>query len=84
MCGYFNVEDLFAAGIGFDIGGACLVALGLLTAPRQIADFMDLHKQGNAYLGLAVIDDKINGESGAFFSSSVSYYRQSATFSRRR
>lgn len=67
VCGFFNIEDLFAAGIGFDIGGACLVALGLLTSPRQIADFMDLHRGGNAYLGLAAIDDKINGESGVFF-----------------
>jgi hypothetical protein len=67
VCALFNIEDLFAAGIGFDIGGASLLALGLLTSPRQIADFMDWHGKGNAYLGLATVDDKINGESGVFF-----------------
>lgn len=67
LSGFLSIEDLFAAGIGFDIGGACLVALGLMTSPRQIADFITVWKYGNPYLGLAAIDDKINGESGVFF-----------------
>jgi hypothetical protein len=62
-----SIEDLFAAGIGLDIGGACLVALGLMTSPRHIVDVIDLWRGGNAFLGLALVDDKINGESGVVF-----------------
>jgi hypothetical protein len=35
--------------------------------PRSIVDFIDLHREGNAFLGLALIDDKLNGESGVLF-----------------
>lgn len=62
-----SLEDFFGAGIGFDLAGACLVALGLLSTPRQIADSMDLFREGNAYQALAALDDRINGESGLCF-----------------
>jgi hypothetical protein len=38
-----------------------------MTSPRSIVDFIDLHREGNAFLGLALIDDKLNGESGVLF-----------------
>lgn len=66
-CEFFTLEDLFAAGLGFEIAGACLLALGLLASPRQIADAMDLWHGGNSYWGLAAIDDRINGGAGLLF-----------------
>lgn len=32
----FSVEDIFAAGLGFDIAGAILLAKGLLVSPQEL------------------------------------------------
>jgi hypothetical protein len=37
VCVTFSVEDLFTAGLGLDLAGAYLLALGLLREPWQIA-----------------------------------------------
>jgi hypothetical protein len=37
VCIALSFEDFFVAGIGFDISGAALVAVGLFTSPRQAA-----------------------------------------------
>jgi hypothetical protein len=37
VCRLFSVEDLFTAGLGFDLAGAVLLGVGLLVGPGDIA-----------------------------------------------
>src|SRR6266540_2200814 len=36
-CAYLSIDDLFTAGLGFDLAGAGLLAYGLLLSPREIS-----------------------------------------------
>jgi hypothetical protein len=43
VCGVFSVEDLFVVGLGFDLSGAVLLAMGLFKSPSQVAEHVRFH-----------------------------------------
>jgi hypothetical protein len=61
-----HIDDLFTLGLGFDIGGAYLLAKSLLRSPLQIrlASSLYLDASPPALVGMAA--DKIAGKFGLF------------------
>jgi hypothetical protein len=43
VCTWLSIEDLFVAGIGLEISGAVLLAIGLFTTPGQVATDVKFH-----------------------------------------
>jgi hypothetical protein len=57
MCSAFSLNDLFLAGIGFDISGAALVVIGLFKSPRRLsADLKYKGTPGLVHAGSDFID----------------------------
>lgn len=61
---YLQVQDLWTTGIGFDLGGAYLLAKGLIMEPRKLTQVSGSYWNGNAYLAPSVARDRINAISG--------------------
>lgn len=61
---YVSVEDFFAAGIGFDLGGGYLVARGLLSPPRLLTQLAGSYYDSNVYLGTSVATNRLDAECG--------------------
>ncbi len=55
------VEDLFTVGLGFDIGGAYLLARGLLAPPPLLASRTASFYGSNAYAVVSQAEDRIRG-----------------------
>src|SRR5689334_5258333 len=62
--GSFQVQYLYTAGIGFDLGGAYLLARGLIATPRMLALVSGSYYGSNAYLGVSVARDRLDAISG--------------------
>jgi hypothetical protein len=60
----FALEDLFVVGIGFDIGGAWLLARGLLAGPAEIALRTASLWDGNPATTASQLEDRLNGTLG--------------------
>src|SRR5262245_54836778 len=60
----FVLQDLFAIGLGFDIAGAFLLALGLLVSPREIARRSAIYPGFNSALMASQARDRADGEIG--------------------
>lgn len=56
--------DLFAAGLGFDIAGAYLVAKGLLTPPEKFAQRLVRAGQTFAHANVRAAEDYADGRVG--------------------
>jgi hypothetical protein len=59
-----QVQDLFAAGIGFDFGGAYLLGRGLIMSPRKLTLISGSYYGSNSYLGVSVAHDRLDAISG--------------------
>lgn len=64
MCELFDVQQLFAAGIGFDLAGAGLLVKGLLSSPRDLALKSGSYYNSNPHLGVSVARDKVDALTG--------------------
>lgn len=60
----FAVEDVFTVGLGFDIGGAYLLARGLLAPPPLLASRTASMYGSNAYAVVSQAEDRIRGAFG--------------------
>ena len=60
----FVVQDLFAIGLGFDIAGAFLLALGLLVSSREIARRSAIYPGFNSSLMVSYARDRVDGAIG--------------------
>lgn len=59
-----NVEDLFAAGVGFDFTGAVLLGRGLMAKPPRIAREAATWWGHSATAAGRMIRDKVDGQAG--------------------
>jgi hypothetical protein len=59
-CRYFDIQQLFAVGIGFDIAGATLLARGLLASPHEIAIRSGTYMGYNASVSVGAARDRID------------------------
>lgn len=60
----FGVEDLFVAGIGFDVVGAWLLARGLVASPGDLALRTASFWGGNPIATASQIEDRVRGQAG--------------------
>jgi hypothetical protein len=60
----FGIEDLFVAGIGFDIAGAWLVSRGLLARPEQLALRAATKVGANPHALAEMLKDRVSGATG--------------------
>jgi hypothetical protein len=60
----FILQDLFAVGLGFDIAGAFLLALGLLVSPREIMRRSAIVTGFNSALMVSQARDRVDGAIG--------------------
>lgn len=60
----FGTDDLFVAGLGFDIAGAWLLARGLLASPSEIALRTAQLWGGNPATTAAELEDSVSGSFG--------------------
>jgi hypothetical protein len=67
MSGLFDIQDLFAVGLGFDISGGYLVAHGLLLTPRDVARLSSTYIGFNPHEAVARSRDRIDVMFGLFF-----------------
>jgi hypothetical protein len=61
---FLDVQDLFAAGLGFDLAGALLLARGLLASPRNIARRTGSYYGYNAWATVSEAHDRVDAVSG--------------------
>jgi hypothetical protein len=61
---YLQLQDFFTAGLGFDLGGAFLLARGLISSPAQLNQKAGSFYGSNAYLAVSVARDRIDALSG--------------------
>jgi hypothetical protein len=60
----FVLQDLFAVGLGFDIAGALLLALGLLVSPRDVMRRSAIVTGFNSSLMVSQARNRADGEIG--------------------
>jgi len=58
--GLFSYEDIFVAGIGFDIAGAVLLAKGLLLSSRHILSISSTYLGFNSQEIVSRVEDKVS------------------------
>jgi hypothetical protein len=64
MCSYLDVQDFFTAGLGCDIGGAYLLAKGLLLGAPDLTRLSGSFYDTNKYAAVSMARDKIDAMSG--------------------
>lgn len=79
VCDWFQLEDLFVAGLGCDVAGAYLLARGLITSPADLTRNSSSFYDSNSYLAVSVARDKIDGISG-LLGLSIGFVLQAAGY----
>lgn len=64
MSSYIGFEDLFAAGIGFDICGAMLLARGALLSPGELIAATGTYWGANWFARLQAVQNRVDGRFG--------------------
>jgi hypothetical protein len=58
---FLSIDDLFTAGLGFDLAGATLLALGLLASPRDVVRRSATFYGGNPLDAVVFAKNRIDG-----------------------
>ena len=61
-----DIDDIFTAGLGFEMAGAYLLARGVLSGPREMARRAVSYYDFSAPLALAEARDRVDGNAGIF------------------
>jgi hypothetical protein len=64
VCDYFQLEDFFTAGLGFDVGGAFLLARGLINRPAELTRLAGSFYGSNDYQALSVARNRLDAVTG--------------------
>jgi hypothetical protein len=64
MCSFLSIDDLFTAGLGFDLAGACLLGIGLLVRPAEIVSRSGTYAGYNSALGVSFAKDRVDATAG--------------------
>jgi hypothetical protein len=61
---YFQVQDFWAAGLGCDLGGAFLLARGLINRPAELTRLAGSFYGSNRFLALSVARNRLDAITG--------------------
>lgn len=59
-----QLQDLYTAGIGFDLGGAFLLARGLINSPAELIRLAGSYWDSNKYQALSVARNRLDAVAG--------------------
>ena len=64
VCDYLQLEDFYAAGIGFDLGGAFLLARGLINKPVELTRISVAFYDSNRFIAVNVAKNRLDAIAG--------------------
>jgi hypothetical protein len=64
LSSFFSIDDLFTAGLGFDLAGACLLGIGLLVGPGEIFRRSGTFTGYNAANIVSLAKDRVDATAG--------------------
>ncbi len=64
FCDYLQVQDLWIAGIGFDLGGAFLLARGLINEPKELTRVSVAIWNSNRFIAVNVAKNRLDAVAG--------------------